>query len=92
MNAMTQDLGDALAVGERQRPGAVRDTDLIIAIIQTVAERRPEIGGRFIAHTAVMYAEAHRPDEDAATLAGLVIAEWEAEVADARDIDGSAGV
>lgn len=92
MNAMTQDLRDAIATGERQRPDVARDTDLIISIIATVAERRPKINGRFIAHAAVLYAEARRPGEDAAALADLVIAEWDAEEADARDINGSAGI
>lgn len=89
MTDIDADLRQAIATGERERPDVRRDVDLLIRTIGLVAERRPDIDGRFIAHTAVHYADVRRPDEDDEALAALVIAQWDVEREDDLEIRAS---
>jgi len=84
----------AIAAGRRERPEVERDVPLLIAAISLVAERRPRIDARFIAHTAVHYHDARRPGEvmDASALADLIVTQWDVETEASMDELRSAGL
>ena len=84
----------AIAAGRRERPEIMRDVDLIIAAIKLVAERRPRIDPRFVAHTAVHYHDSRREGEtmDASALADNIVMQWDEEAAADADERASAGI
>lgn len=87
-------LEQAIAFGYKCRPENKRNHRIIIEGMRLAAEERQRIEGKFLAYTAVEAYDSHREGEPITgrSIADIIIAAWDMEVADDRDFRGSAGI